>query len=189
MASADSNCDWLGALRRLAFNFVRRPLSPRRFDKKVRMRAGRTICTSHDSLYRIHKLSRQLPWLSGPGEKLRCDLSRNGAVLLHEIKWQLPLPAAKYQLRPDPRTRPFLLRAQFMSRNQQLIRVFDTQCLDAHQRWGENNSVVTVARQRIRPDKPWQALSAFSAEGYVMAKPLNRSAGFRPRSTCRFVAC
>ena len=112
MASADGDCDWLVALRRLAFDFVSLPLllSPRRFDEEVRMGTGRTICTSHDSLYRIHKLRRQLSWLSGPGEKLRCDLSRNRAIFLHEIKWQLPLPAAKHQLRPDPRTRPFLRR-------------------------------------------------------------------------------
>jgi hypothetical protein len=128
MASADNNCGWRIALRRLAFDFVCRPqlLSPRRFDEEVRMGTGRTICTSHDSLNRIHKLGRQLPWLSGPGEKLRCDLSRNRAILLHEIKRELPLPTAKHQQRPDPRTRPFLWRAQFVSRNQQLVRVLDT---------------------------------------------------------------
>jgi len=87
MASADNNCGWRIALRRLAFDFVCRPqlLSPRRFDEEVRMGTGRTICTSHDSLYRIHKLSRQLPWLSGPGEELGCDPSRNRAVFFHEI--------------------------------------------------------------------------------------------------------
>ena len=42
----------------------------------------------------------------------------------------------------------------------------------------ENNSVVAVARQGIRPDKPWQPLPALSAEGDVMAELLDRSAGF-----------
>jgi hypothetical protein len=65
-----------------------------------------------------------------------------------------------------------------MSRNQQLIRVFDPEGLDAYQGGSENYSVVTVACQRIRPDKPWQTLSVLSAEGDVMAKLLDRSAGF-----------
>src|SRR6202162_5445016 len=65
-----------------------------------------------------------------------------------------------------------------MSCNQQLIRVFDPERLNAHQRGSEYDSVVTVARQRIRADKPCQTLSALSTEGHVMAKFLNRSAGF-----------
>src|ERR1035441_690311 len=65
-----------------------------------------------------------------------------------------------------------------MPRNQQLIRVFNTERLDAHQRGSENNCVVTVARQRIRPHKPLQTLSALATEGDVMTKLFDRPAGF-----------
>ena len=126
----------------------------------------------------LHKRSRQLSSLSRPGEELGRDLSRDRTILLHQIERELPLPTAKHQLRPDPGARPFLFRPQFMSRNQQLVRVFDPERLDAHERRGEYNRVVPVARQGIRPDKPWQTLTAVSAEGDVMAKLLNRSPGF-----------
>src|SRR5580700_7237306 len=65
-----------------------------------------------------------------------------------------------------------------MSCNQQLIRVLDPERLDAHQRGSENDSVVTIASQRIRPDKPCQTLSALCTEGHVVSKFLDRSAGF-----------
>jgi hypothetical protein len=65
-----------------------------------------------------------------------------------------------------------------MSRNQQLVRVLDSERLDAHQRGRENNSVVPVARQRIRPHEPWQTLSALAAEADLMTKLFDRPAGF-----------
>jgi hypothetical protein len=149
-----------------------------RLNKEVGMRAEKAARCRRNRLYCLHKLSRQLANLSGPGEELRRDLSRFRAVFLHKIKRELSLPTAKHQLRPDPRPSPFLCRPQFMSRNQQLIRVFDPERLDAYQGGSQNYSVVTIARQRIGPDKPGQTLSALSAEGDVMAKLLDRSAGF-----------
>jgi hypothetical protein len=149
-----------------------------RLNKEVGMRAEKAARCCRNRLNCLHKLSRQLARLSRPSEELGRDLSRFRAVFLHEIKRELSLPTAKHQLRPDLRPSPFLCRPQFMSRNQQLIRVFDPEGLDAYQGGSKNNCVVTVARQRIRPDKPWQALPALSAEGDVMAELLDRSAGF-----------
>jgi hypothetical protein len=181
MLSADGNSQWLFALSSLALALI--PMRPflvvvGRLNKEVGMRAEKAARCCRNRLYCLHKLSRQLANLSGPGEELRRDLTCLRAVFLHKIKRELSLPTAKHQLRPDPRPSPFLCRPQFMSRNQQLIRVFDPEGLDAYQGGSENYSVVTVACQRIRPDKPWQTLSAFSAEGDVMAKLLDRSAGF-----------
>ena len=65
-----------------------------------------------------------------------------------------------------------------MSCNQQLICVFNADRLDAHQRGCKHNSVVTVGRQRIWSDKPWQTFAAVPAEAYVVAKLLDRAAGF-----------
>src|SRR5664280_2911974 len=127
------------------------------------MRAEKAARCCRNRLNCLHKLSRQLARLSRPSEELGRDLSCLRAVFLHEIKRELSLPAAKHQLRPDLRPSPFLCRPQFMSRNQKLIRVFDPERLDAYQGGSKNNCVVTVARQRIRPDKPWQALPALSA--------------------------
>src|SRR5471030_1131166 len=142
------------------------------------MRTKLTIHGSRDSVHCLHKLSRQLPCLSGRREKLGCDLSSDRAIFLHQIERKLSLPTAKYQPRQDPGTSPFLCRPQLVSRNQQLIRVFDADRLDAHQRGSEHNSVVTVARQRIRSDEPWQTFAAVPAEAYIMAKLLDSAAGF-----------
>jgi hypothetical protein len=178
---SDGNSQRLGTFRSLVLG-VRTLRSSLvvvgRLNKEVGMRAEKAARCCRNCHYCLHKLSWQLANLSRPGEELGRDLSRLRAVFLHKIKRELPLPTAKHHLRPDPRPSPFLCRPQFMSRNQQLIRVFDPERLDAYQGGSENYSVVTVARQRIRPDKPWQALPALCAEGHVMAKLLDRSAGF-----------
>src|ERR1017187_8724025 len=114
------------------------------------MRAKLAIYGFRDGVYCLHELSWQLPWLAGRGGELGRDLSRDRTIFLHQIKRKLSLPTAKHQPRRNPRTRPLLLRPQFMSCNQQLVRVLDAERLDAHQRGREHNSVVTVARQRIR---------------------------------------
>src|SRR5450759_2335305 len=142
------------------------------------MRAELTVYGFRDGVYCLHKLSRQLARFSGGGEELGRDLSRDRTIFLHQIKRKLSLPTAKHQLRPNPGPRPFLCRPQFMSCNQQLVRVLDAERLDAHQRGREHNSVVTVARQRIRPDKPRQTVAGLSAEADVMTKVLDRPAGF-----------
>src|ERR1035438_3606760 len=144
------------------------------------MRTELTIYGFRDGVNCLHKLSRQLARFAGSGEELGRDLSRDRTIFLHQIERKLSLPTAKYQLRPDPGTRPFLLRPQFMSRNQQLVRVLDAERLDTYQRGREHNSVVTVARQRIRPHKPWQTLSALATEGDVMTKLFSPAAGFPP---------
>src|ERR1035437_8785243 len=144
------------------------------------MRTKLTVCGFRDGVYCLHKLSRQLARFSGSGEELGRDLSRDRAIFLHQIERKLSLPTAKHQLRPNPWTRPFLLRPQFMSCNQQLVRVLDAERLDAHQRGREHNSVVAVASERIRPHKPWQTLSALATEGDVMTKLFDPAAGFPP---------
>src|ERR1019366_10045888 len=78
-----------------------------------------------DGVYCLHELSWYLPWLAGRGEELGRDLSRDRTIFLHQIERKLTLPTAKHQLRPNSGTRPLLLLPQFMSRNQQLIGVFN----------------------------------------------------------------
>jgi hypothetical protein len=84
----------------------------------VRVKTEPTIYRFRDGVYCLYKLNWQLPRLAGPGEEFWCDLSCDRAVFLHQIERELSLPTAKYYLRPDPGTRPFLCRSQFMSGNQ-----------------------------------------------------------------------
>jgi hypothetical protein len=65
-----------------------------------------------------------------------------------------------------------------MPDNKQFIGVLNPKGLDAHEGGGDYNRVVPVRRQRIRPNQPWEPLTAVSAEANVMAEFLDCSPRF-----------
>ena len=65
-----------------------------------------------------------------------------------------------------------------MPHNQQFIGVLNPKGLDAHEGRGDYDRVVPVRRKGIRPNKPWQPLTALSTEAHVMAEFLDCSPRF-----------
>jgi hypothetical protein len=65
-----------------------------------------------------------------------------------------------------------------MPHNQQFIGVLNPQGLNTHERRGDYDRVVPVRRKGIRPNKPWQSLTALSTEAHVMAEFLDCSPRF-----------
>ena len=126
----------------------------------------------------IDKLSWQLAWLTGPSKEFGRNLPRDRAIFLDQIERKLPLPSPEHHPRPDAGARAFLLGTQFMPGNQQFVRMFDPDCLDAHQRGRDHDGVIAVNSKGVRADKPRQSFTAVPTEGYVMAEFLNRSARF-----------
>jgi hypothetical protein len=126
----------------------------------------------------IDKLSRQVSWLTGPSKEFGCNLPRNRAIFLDQIERKLPLPSPEHHPRRNAGPCAFLLRAQFMPGNQQFVRMFDAECLDAHQRRRNHDGVIAVSRKGVRAYKPRQSFTAVATEGHVMAEFLDRSARF-----------
>src|SRR5471030_2926700 len=73
-----------------------------------------------------------------------------------------------------------------MSCNQQFIRVFDTERLDANQRRSNHDGMVAVGSKGILADKPWQPVASFSTEGDVMAELLDCASGLTPSQDVPF---
>jgi hypothetical protein len=65
-----------------------------------------------------------------------------------------------------------------MPHNQQFIGVLNPQGLNAHEGRGDYDRVVPIGREGIRPNKPWQPLTALSTEAHVMAEFLDGSPRF-----------
>src|SRR5690348_2479031 len=111
---------------------------------------------------RLDKLSRQLAWLTGPSKELGCNLPRDRAIFLDQIERKLALPSPEHHPRPNARARAFLLRTQFMPGNQQFVRMFDAERLDAHERGCNHDGVIAVNSKGVRADKPRQSFTAVS---------------------------
>jgi hypothetical protein len=65
-----------------------------------------------------------------------------------------------------------------MPHNQQFVGVLSPKGLNTHEGRGDYDRVVPVRRKGIRPNKPWQPLTALSTEAYVMAEFLDCSPRF-----------
>src|SRR5579862_691188 len=57
-----------------------------------------------------------------------------------------------------------------MPDNQQFIGVLNPKGLDAHEGRGDYDRVIPVRGKGVRPNKPWQPLTAPSAEAHIMAE-------------------
>src|SRR5579872_50704 len=65
-----------------------------------------------------------------------------------------------------------------MPHNQQFIGVLNSKGLNAHEGRSDHDRMVPVRGKGIRPNKPWQPLTALSTEAHVMAEFLDCSPRF-----------